>query len=426
MPQRHHKTLLEWIKVYGPVTALVIVGFLFAYQFVDPAPPKRLVISTGSADGAYTRHAQRYAEFLAARGIELEIRPSAGSIENLQRLADHEVDVGFVQGGTTDGFHDRGLYALGSLYYEPAWLFVRSQAPETLGALRGKRLAIGSVGSGTRALALTLLQDNQLGNEDLDLLELSGRAAADALRAGKVDALFLVVGPNSPLVRELLAAEDITLMNFRRAGAYARLHGYLSELVLPEGMIDLLANVPPQRVQLLAASANLVVHEDVHPALLDLLLQAADQVHSPGGWFEAPERFPADDLLVLPLSDEAKRYYRYGPPLLQRYLPFWAASMIDRLKVMLLPLVVILLPLMKIMPPIYSWRMRAKIYRWYKELEVVETAARDGADTDRLRTELARIGDEVARVHVPLSFASQAYDLRMHLDLVRQTLERRQ
>jgi TRAP transporter TAXI family solute receptor len=424
----HRSTSADWLKSFGLPTALVIAGFLIAYQFVDPAPPDHLVIAAGQPGGAYAAHADRYREFLARHGIALEVLHTAGSVENLRLLAAGEADVGFVQGGTAGPYQDSGLESLGSLYYEPLWVFHRADLRvATLRDLAGRRLALGPEGSGTRALALSLLADNDLLGGGVEDVALGGEEAAQALTKGEVDAAFLVAGPSSPVVRELMGTHGIALMHFRRADAYTRRHGYLSEAVLPEGLIDLGANVPAREVHLLAAAANLVASPEAHPALLDLLLQAMDATHTPGDWFAAHERFPAANLLVLPLSADAKRFYEHGPPLLQRYLPFWAATLIDRLKVMLLPLVMLLVPLAKVMPPLYRWRMRARIFRWYRDLDAVEARAQhiqDPAERAALHAELDRVEDDVRAVHVPLSFASQAYDLRMHVALVRRSLER--
>lgn len=425
MPARTKKSVLDVFKVYGPAILLTLIGFLVAYQFVDPAPPDRLVIAGGPEEGAYARFAERYRAILGLQGIRLEIRHTRGSLENLQLLSSGAVDLAFVQGGTEHAA-TAALYSLGSLYFEPAWLFYRiDRVSERLTDLKGVRLAIGTTGSGTRALALAMLKDNQLEPGVVEPVELGGRAAADALQTGEVDAAFFVSGADSPLIGELIRAPGIHLMSFRRAKAYTRMHPYLSELLLPEGMIDMPANIPERDVHLLAPTATLVAREEVHPALLDQVLQAAQQVHGEGGWFEKEGRFPAPEFLVFPLSPEAKRFYEHGPPLLQRYLPFWAATLVDRLKVMLVPLVVILIPLLRVMPPIYAWRMRAKIYRWYKALEALEASAQQGLDEAgrrRDREELERIEEEVRKVHVPLSFAAQAYDLRMHIRLVRESL----
>jgi TRAP transporter TAXI family solute receptor len=425
VPKRVRKTLQNILKVYAPAVLLTLVGFVVAYQFVDPAPPDRLVIAAGPPEGAYAQYAARYAQILGREGVQLEIRETLGSGENLRLLDQARADIAFVQGGT-EGAARSPLLSLGSLYFEPAWLFYRAaRLSERLTDLAGVRLAVGGNGSGTRMLAELLLRDNALDAGSLETVDLGGRAAADALQAGEVDAAVFVSGADSPLIEELLRAPGVRLMSFRRAQAYTRLHPFLSEVILPEGVIDMRANIPDREVRLVAPTAKLVAHEGVHPALQDLLLQAARQIHGNGGLFEAKGRFPAPDFLVFPLSPEAERFYEHGPPFLQRYLPFWAATLVDRTKVMLLPLVVVLIPLLRVMPPIYSWRMRAKIYRWYKALEALESRVRQVPDARALQeldAELSRMEAEVRKVHVPLSFAAQAYDLRMHIHLVRDGL----
>jgi TRAP transporter TAXI family solute receptor len=428
---RNRHPLREHIGIFGPAVLVALLGFLLAYQFVDPAPPNQLTITTGEKDGAYYLFGQRYQEILSRERIQLEVRQSAGSIENIQRLEAGEAEVAFVQGGTGGQAQSDKLRSLGSLYFEPIWLFHRRDQPlSQLSQLRGKRIAVGAEGSGTRALTLQLLADNDIDGTAATLQILGGEAAADALIGNQVDAAFFVASPRSPLIRSLLEHDAISLMSFERADAYTRIHRYLSRVVLPKGVINFRRNLPTEETILLAASANLVVHEDLHPALIDLLLQAAKEVHGSGGWFEQSGEFPNAAYLDFPLGKEARRFYDYGPPLLQRYLPFWAATLIDRLKVMLLPLIALLLPLFKIMPPIYRWRMRSRIYRWYRELLYIdrqlylERAA--GDNQEQLLSELDKIEQGISEVHVPLSFAEELYDLRLHVTLVRERLEKRQ
>lgn len=414
--------------LYGPLVLLVIAGFVFAYQFVDPAPPDRLVLATGDPAGAYSRFGERYRRFFADRGIELELRYTEGSLANLELLVEpgSGVRAAFVQGGTAGAFADRGLNSLGSLYYEPVWLFYRGISPvRQLSDLAGKRVAIGAPGSGTRALVGLLLEDNALTGEDIELLEVGGGKAASRLRAGDIDAAFFVAGATSPTVRELATTDGIQLMGFERVTAYTKLHNFLSEVVLPQGVLDLADNVPTEDLRLPAAATNLVVAEDIHPVFIDLLLQAAAAIHAEPSWFHEEFAFPAPKRLVLPIHKEATRFYKYGPPLLQRYLPFWAASLIDRLKVMLLPVIVLLVPLVRMMPPLYNWRMRSRIFRWYRELErVASLASRELNESERRRQlrRLSRIEEDVSRVHVPLGFMAHAYDLRMHIGLIRDKL----
>ena len=286
-------------------------------------------------------------------------------------------------------------------------------------------MAIGPEGSGTRAVALQLLGDNSINTSNSTLLELSGRKAADALLGGQIDAAFFIASPRSPIVRALLDSTEIRLMDFKRADAYTRTHRFLSSVTLPQGVINLRQDIPDRETRLLAATANLVVHKQTHPALIDLLLQGATELHGPGGWFETAGEFPQPDYLVYPLSTDAKRFYDYGPPLLQRYLPFWAATLVDRLKVMLLPLIALMIPLIKIMPPIYRWRIRSRIYRWYREVLTLDKSVfQQGTDIHHAIAELDAIEREVSKVSVPLSFAEELYDLRLHIALVREKLEK--
>ena len=414
------------LLTFGTAALLAVAGFVIAWQFVNPAPPHTLVVATGHADGAYYLFAQRYRDLLAENDITLEIRTTAGSVENLDLLADGSVNLAFVQGGTADKTEDHTLTSLGSLYYEPLWVFYRgTQTLSRLGQLQGMRIAIGEDGSGTNAIASQLLADNFIASDAETIQSIGGATAASALRSGDIDALFLVASPASPLVQQLLYEQDIQLMSFARATTYTRLHPFLSAVTLPEGVIDLQANIPSRNTVLLAATANLVVSEDFHPALVSLLLQAATRVQGIGDVFTRPGTFPNRDNLEFPLNEDARRFYKHGPPFLQRYLPFWTASMIDRLKVLLVPLLTLMLPLIKIMPPTYRWRVRKKIYRWYEELQALDTEAPrqlTGEALVLLRHELDKLEEDVRKVKVPLSYADELYDLRMHIGLVRDKL----
>jgi len=411
---------------FGSAVLLTLIGFAIAWQFVNPAPPHTLVIASGQADGAYYLFAQRYQQRLAQDGIELEIRATAGSIENLELLRTNEVDLAFVQGGSGAATDADTLTSLGSLYYEPLWVFYRGeQTLSRISQLHNKSIAIGKPGSGTYAIARQLLADNFIDAGTNTIQALGGAAGARALLQGDVETLFLVASPQAPLVQELLHRQDIRLMSFARASAYTRLHHFLSAVTLPEGVIDLQANLPPRDTVLLAATANLVARNDFHPALVSLLLQAATLTQTADGLFEQTGSFPNSANLEFPLDDDARRFYKHGPPFLQRYLPFWTASLIDRLKIMLVPLLTLLLPLVKIMPPMYRWRVRKKIYRWYRELQLLDDEVHTHPSAGRqagLIEKLDKLEEEVRKVSVPLSYADELYSLRLHIGLVRDSL----
>ncbi len=412
---------------------IVGIGFYVAYQFVAPAPPTRIVISTGSDSGAYFQFAQRYAAILARNGITLEVKTSAGSLQNIERLQNDEAQVGFVQGGVIelpddpDAAADSGLLSLGSVFYEPVWVFYRGERRfDRLTDLRGKRIAIGQEGSGVRQLAQQLLRANEIKIGD-DLLPLSGLKAAEELQQGRIDAAFIIAAENAPVVQVLLRSPGIKVMSFAQADAYHRRFPFLSKLTLPQGVADLVRDYPPQDITLLAPTANLIVRDDLHPALQSLLLQAASEVHGRAGFFQRTSEFPAYKDRLVPLSREAARYFDSGPPLLQRYLPFWLAVLVDRLIVMLIPIFALLIPLLKVAPALYTWRVRSKVFRCYGELKYLEEDLRHHFDPARLadyRARLDALDEEATRLHVPLAFADLVYTLREHVNLVRHILEK--
>ena len=416
------------LKIYLPSIIITLLGFVVAYQFVQPAPPKTITIATGDVTGAYYAYGQRYREILSRHGITLKVRSTKGSVENLELLRKSKsVDIAFVQGGVGDPASMPELRSLASLYFEPLWIFHRSVAAvHRLTDLRGKRLAVGQEGSGTRSLALILLNENGIDESNTSLLSWDGEKTVASIRAGEVDAAFFVASQRSSLVRRLLDSEGISVLNMERAEAYTRLHRFLNKVILPEGVVDLSENVPKQDIDLLAASATLVVRDDFHPALIDLILQAASEIHGSGGIFERPYQFPSREFLDFPIEKDALRYFKTGPPFLQKYLPFWAASLIDRLKVMLLPLLTLFFPLFKVVPPTYRWRARSRVIHWYKELQAVDHAFMENEDPAKLKeyiTELNRIDREVAKVEVPLSYASELYGLRVHISHLRKMIE---
>ena len=417
------------VKVFTPAIILAIIGFVIAFQFVGPAPPREITMATGSSGGAYASYGEAYVKVLAREGITLKLVNTSGSVENLQLLEEesNQVELAFVQGGLAGLADPDRLMTLGSLFFEPLWIFHRDRIdPKQLGDLQGLRIAVGAEGSGTRELALKLLQLNGIASSNSTLLTYSSQDAADKLINGDIDVACFVANPSSKTIMTLLHANGVQLMGIDRAEAYSMRYKYLHVLNLPEGVIDMVRNIPSQDQSLVAPAGQLVARSDLHPALVGLLLQAAEGVHYQGGLFEQEGQFPTPHFLDFQLSDEAKQFYKHGPPFFQRYLPFWIANFLSRMKIMLLPLLALLFPLFKIMPAIYRWRMRARIYRWYAELEAIDEAInqdQSAQDIAQHNDRLDVLEQKVCHISVPLSFSEELYQLRLHINLLREKLD---
>ena len=425
-PRSKDRTSRYYLKFYGPGTLLVILSFLVAYQFVQPAPPRHIVMATGRPEGAYYHFGQKYQQLLAQDKIDLELRVTAGAVENLQLVEAGEVDVAFLQGGLGTLAQSKDLISLGSLYYEPVWIFYRGDLPlKRCSDFKGLRVDIGGEKTGTKVVAQQILDRIGVTPKDVTITTFGGQRAAEMLVEGKVDLAFMVYGYQAPVVQTLLRADGVRVWSIKRAEAFSRLYRYMTIVKLPEGFVDLAANIPPQDVTLLAVTTQLVARSDLHPALIDVLLLAAEEIHGSGGVFEKPGEFPAPKQLDFKLSKETQRFYKSGPTFLRRYLPFWLATFADRMKILLLPLVALLLPFLKVMPSVYRWRVRSKIYRWYSELEELDPEIQSGkisASMEEYMDRLNRIENQVSQISVPLAYREQVYDLRLHIDLLRKKL----
>ena len=421
LPENIEGRALAWYAV-GIVALLALLGWGLA-RLAPPPPPKRVVMTTGAEDGAYHRYALRYRDLLAQYKVELVLLPSSGAAQNLERLRSGEgdVDVGLVQGGLVTEDDGKRLETLGSVFYEPIWVFYRGAAAvERVSELRGKRIAVGAPGSGTHALGLSVVRDNGLDEPPTELVETGGLHAADALIEGKLDAALYVSAIDGPAVQKLLHADGIRLMDARRADAYIRRLPYLHKLDLPEGVIDLKAGIPPQRTTMIALTANLVARPDMHPLAAELLLEAAREVHGGPSLLHAARLFPAPIDVELPLSTDADRFYKERPSLLRRVLPFWIAVWAERLLFILLPLLAVAIPAFAYLPKLYDWRIRSKLDGWYVEVNRIERAAL--AEHADARVQLARMNEidaRLNRVKVPKAYLSQLYTLRLHVDYVR-------
>lgn len=416
------------------VAAMFVIGLALAvaiFWFFHSAPPRTITITSGPEGSIFRMNAEKYAKILARNGVTLKILDSEGSLENLKRLLDPKsrVDIGFVQGGVATNLDGKNkLVSLGSVLYEPVMIFYRgAKRYELLSEMAGRRISIGEEGSGARALALVLLEANGIKpGGPTPLLGLDSDDAVKALLAGKLDAVLLM-GDSASIqnIRTLLRAPGIQLYDFTQADAYTRRIHYLSRLVLPKGSIDFGKNIPDHDVQLIGPTAEIIARPDLHPALSDLLLEAAREVHGGAGLLRKQGEFPAPLEHEFPISADAQRFYKSGKSFLYRYLPFWMASLVNRVLVVFVPLILVIIPGIKLIPALYRWKINLGIYRWYRALLMVERELTRDVSKER-KTELFERLDEIEQavntMKVPASFAEQFYVLRGHIDFVRERL----
>lgn len=414
---------------YVIVAAFVVLMVTLIVWVVDPAPPKTITMSAGPHDSSFLVAADQYKKILAQNGITLNVLESDGSVQNLRRLLDpkQHVDLALVQGGVADGLDTSSLMSLGSVFYIPVVVFYRGTGITQLSQLEGKRIAIGREGSGTRLLALKLLDANGIEPDgDTVLVPSDGLQAATQLVAGNVDAAILN-GDSATrgLMLRLLKVPGISVMNFDEASAYTRLFPYLDEIDLPPGVLDLKRRIPPETIHLISPTVELVARTHLHPAISDLLIEAAQEVHGMPGLLQHAGEFPSPVAHEYQISEDAQRYYKTGKSFLYRALPFWLASIGDRTLVLLLPMAVLLFPAMRLIPALYRWRVRSRIYRYYGSLIAIERGAlADSTEEERkkLFAELDQIEASLNRLRMPLAYADAFYVLREHVGFVRSRL----
>jgi len=442
-------SLRDLLVAIAPTTVLVVIACAVAYLVVDPEPPRRVVLATGQDNSAYEEFGRKYAAVLARDGIRVELQKSLGSADNLQRLKDGKVDIAFVQSGSTGAGQGGSsalaapaarpeLVSLGSLFTEPVWLFLRAPdasrqskdkskgALPSLTQLKGLRINLGPEGTGVPQLFRQLLAANNVEPGDVRISKLENTPATMALLNGQIDGLVFSSAPEAPLIQMLLQTPGVQLFDFRQAEAYAHRLPFLSHVVLPRGIVDLGRDIPAQDFQLIAPTATLVARAGLHPALIDEFVKAATEIHGSAGWFQQQGQFPSPRYSEIPVAREAAKYYRDGPPFLQRYLSFWLANLFDRLWVVAVALAALVIPLSKVVPPLYAWRVRSRVYRWYGQLRAVELALESAPEAHRpeVQAEQLRRLDDIERrvnhISIPLAYADALYGLRSHINLVRQ------
>ncbi len=427
-------SLRDLVVSAGPFVVLAATLLILAYWWLDPNPPKRVTLATGPAQSAYEEFGKRYVKILAAEGIEVALLPSQGSAHNLQLLREGKADLGFVQGGTSDysAADAEHLTSLGSLFIEPLWLFYREEAAQkaaktgglnSLTQLQGMHINLGTDGSGVPSLMGKLLESNRIEPASLTITTLDQTPATMAFLGGELDAIVFASAPESLMVQMLLQTPGVKLMNFTQSEAYSKRFSFLSTARLPQGVVDLARNIPSEDISLVAPTTSLIARSSTHPALVQLFAQAGNVIHGPAGWFKDAREFPNRNHSELPISEEAERAIKNDAPLLQRYLPFWVANLVERMWLVMGVIIAIMLPLSRIVPPLYEFRVRSRIFRWYGQLRDIEMRS-ENEDSAILLQALDELESRAEKITVPLSYTDELYALRNNIQLVRKKLQK--
>lgn len=397
--------------------------------FINSATPTTITIASGPKGSSYQNNAEKYKAILAKQGITVNIIPSEGSMDNLRMLSNPaiKVDVGFVMGGEVGSTDIEHLMSLGNVAYQPLMIFYRGKPKKLLSDFRRHRLDIDQEGSGTHTLALALLKANGIVPNDGTTLLSTGDDPVKALLENRIDAVFLMSDSTSiDTIRALLHNPDVHLFNFTQAEGYTRRIEYLNMLEIPRGALDFGKDIPPADLNLVGPTVELIARDSLHPALSDVLLEAAQEVHGKPGLYKKRGEFPNPAEHEFRISKDASRYYASGKSFLYRTFPFWIASLISRALEAIVPVVILLVPALKIAPAVYRWRIRSRIYRWYRALlELERNAIRssfDPARRDEFLQQLESIEDAANRIVVPAAFGDLLYELRLHINFVRGNL----
>lgn len=439
--QRMTAPLVELFGLSSKVALFTIFVLLaamagMAFWSFHSVPRKTIVITAGPPGSIFEVNALKYQTNLwNNHHIRLKILNSQGSSENLQRLDDPgiRVDVGFIQGGITNGVDADGnktntLVSLGSISYQPLLVFYRnSNTVDVLSQFAGKRLAVGPTGSGTRAMALMLLATNGIAQGGgTELLDWDSDRATKALLESNIDAVFLMGDSASPsMIRQLLRAPGIQLMSFAQAEGYSRRISFLNDLKMPRGAVDFGKDIPAHDVQLVGPTVELIARPTLHPALVDLLIEAAQDTHGHATMFQHQGEFPSLQEHDFPISEEVVRFKERGKTFLYRNLPFGLAAIMQFIIVAFVPILVVAVPTIQLIPKIYKWRVRLNYYRWYRALMRLERQLTGPISEEKMKelmAQLDQIATAVNKMRVPASLAMDYYSLRGHVDFVRSRL----
>jgi TRAP-type uncharacterized transport system substrate-binding protein len=422
----------RWQLFKGLGASLCIVGVIsLALMYFIPAPPSKVVMASsvrGTRGTTFEYFAKQYREIFARSNIELELRETGGAVDNVKLLLDpnSDVEIAFVVGGVSDGKHAPGLLSLGTVYNNPYWIFYSSNEPfERLSQLIGKRIAVGPVGSGTRAAAEKILGKAGVNSETATLLPFIGSAAVEAMNDGKVDAVWIFGAPDTPAVHSLLYNPNVRIMGFQTAEALTRIFPELARLVLPQGVVDIYKNIPPNDVPLIGSTTRVLVRSDLHPEIVQLLLQTMVEVHGGANIFQRAGEFPNSTDVEYPVAPAAIDFYKNGPSFMQRHLPLWLSVHVQRAIAVLVTAIAIGLPMFRFLPWAYNWITRRRLFYWYAQLKTLEASFDTSPVNQHLaetHAEIERIEEAVSHIYFPLTFSDQLYNLRSHIEIVRRKI----
>ena len=422
----------RWQLFKGLATIVCIVGIVsLALIYFIPAPPSKVVVATAFKGASFEYYGRQYRDIFARSNVKLELRETAGGVENVALLQDpkSDVQIAFVTGGVSDGKHAPGILSLGTVYNQPYWIFYSStESLDRLSQLKGKRIAVGPEGSGTRLSAEKILGKGGVNSETATLLPFAGLAAVKALSDKKVDAVWIIGSPDATAVKSFLGNPDVRLLGFPMAEAFTRIFPELVRLVLPKGVVDIDRTIPADDVPLIGTTSKVLVRSDLHPEIVELLLQTMTETHSGPEIFQRSGEFPNGTDAEYPVAATAIDYYKNGPSYLRRHLPLWLSVHVQRAIAVLVTAIAIGLPLFHYLPLLYKWNMRRRLLYWYSQLKALE-ASFDASPSDKhlieTQTEVERIEDAVSHIRFPLTFSDQVYNLRSHIDIVRRKIASR-
>jgi TRAP-type uncharacterized transport system substrate-binding protein len=427
----------QFLREAWPILVLLLSILMGIWWYADPPPPSHVLLATGSPGGSYEILGKKYAEYFAKKGVTIELVPTKGAQENIERLADRDdpLQAAFVQAGVVHTKDVKGIQSLGAIGYEPVWLFYRGPEIKNsdlevhnghLKYFSSKTLSLGAKGSGTYAQANRILEVS--GFSDLpQFVNLSGGEAVKALKERKIDGAFIVDGYDSHNVQTLLSDPALNLLTFQRADAYIKIIPYMHVLDVPQGSFDLRRNFPPRDMKLLATTTSLLVDDRMHPALQFLFLEAAREINGRGSFFSKRGEFPSFKDSILPDSPIAVHYEKNNYPLLSAYVPFWLAELINRLIFIFLPFCALAYPILLALPSYRTKRMQNKINRLYGSLKAFEQELVMNFDPAQLNDYLMRLDlleYEALKIQVSKRLSSDYYALRTSIDYVRNCLNR--